>query len=866
MRDGEHALSETEVRLLTWLARHPGRPVSRDKLQVEVWGYAEGVVSRAVDSLVKRLRKKIELDPGQPVLLATIPGEGYAWNGPVLSGRPEGARLPRYPDVWVGREAELARAQELVSKGARLVSVVGPAGAGKTRLVATLAAAEDLAGRPAWFAELADAENRGDLVEAVLAALGTRVEAKNRESQLEAALRGREGVLVLDNLEQVADLAADMVALWLTAAPQICFVCTSRVQLEIRGERVLRLGPLDQNAAVALYLERARASWSELDVGADDRAVAELVDRLDRLPLAIELAASRAGVLGPRDLLARLEKGLGVLEGKVSLSGALAASWTLLEGEDRTAVRELCVFRGGFSLEGAEAVLTDGPGAADRVQSLARQSLIRVRTTPDGRRFQLYQAIRAFVREREGDDASAMSRHAAWTANEGQRAAMDWLHTGNASALRWIRSERLNLAAAWERNRQTDPDTAARALLADEMGRAVVGPEDRARAARLREISDAVSDPSLHARAEILLAARERNLGDIEASLARLETLGSLDEPLLESERLANIALAYGHRGRPDEAEQAWHASLALVEQPRVHRHSQALLHLGSICRGRGDYAGARAYRMRAISLSRSMGDPSGLVWALSGLAGIEASLGHIGEARKHLPEALIACEDPECTVSRSVPWEVMGLVALESGDLDDARQWCIKALDEAKSDGMVQALNVSGLLGAVLVEAGEVDAGMAALRVAISEYAGMGWRIYEGIHTGGLGMAALLVGRPEQAIVALERAVLLLAGDTAEWSMRLMLAAACTRTGDAERGARELAAVDRDALGESPPILWDLCAAAVDIDRDAAAVLKCARDPELGPESGRSWVDSLAYVRWAALILEAAVSAREPG
>ncbi|MCX4772963.1 MULTISPECIES: BTAD domain-containing putative transcriptional regulator [unclassified Streptomyces] len=405
------------------------------------------------------------------------------------AGRPAPAAPPGNLRVrltsFVGRESDIDTLRGDLS-GARLVTLLGPGGAGKTRLSQEAAESVDPATWPdgVWMAELAPVDDPESVPEAVLTALGGRetvlrgagaeeLRAVERSGGGEPLARltehcsGRRMLLLLDNCEHVIEAAAALADHLLARCPELTVLATSREPLGVPGEFVRPVDPLPEPMALRLFADRGAAALSGFRVDADERtaaATAEICRRLDGLPLAIELAAARLRMLTPRQIADRLDDRFRLLTGgsrtvlprQQTLRAVVDWSWDLLDEDERTALRRLSVFSGGWSLAAAEAVCADRPQDAHDVAgvlgSLVDKSLVVAAPAADGRmRYRLLETVGEYAAERldeAGERESVERQHLVFFRELARTTDPELRGPGQLAAIELFQREYENLRTA----------------------------------------------------------------------------------------------------------------------------------------------------------------------------------------------------------------------------------------------------------------------------------------------------------------------------------------------------------------------------------------------------------------------------------
>jgi len=647
--------------------------------------------------------------------------------------------LPAEGDTFIGRAEALVDLSRRIRSGARLVSVLGVGGTGKTR-VAMRYGRSWLGEFPGgvWFCDLAPARSVDDIASAVAQGLDIPLGSDDPVVRIGNAIAGRGICLViLDNFEQVARFAGRTLGHWLARADQARFVVTTREVLGLAGEVVLALPPLLPADGAALFVQRAAATKPDFQPNAEEEAaIAPLVALLDGLPLAIELAAARVRVMPPRVLLSRMSERFkllaskgGRLDRQSTLHATFDWSWDLLPPPEKVALAQLSVFEGGFTLEAAEAVIDlsecdDAPWTVDAVQALVDKSLVRSRSDD---RFDLLVSVQAYAAEHlqtEGRYASsgpaalvsAQSRHAAWFASLGPLRATE-AHCADLD----------NLATACRRAVQLgNGDAAAGALEGAWAALVLRGPF--VAGVELAELTCALPD-----------------LNDRAAAHARLA-----------------LAHALVMDGRSARAREVYDSALVCAGAAGDrHCEAWALFRLGSLHQLEGRIDDARARHLDAIRMARELGDSRLESMAASDLGNVALIEGHLDEALSNYTRALDLAREAGDQYLRGSVLGNLGKLHLEVGRLDEAEARFTEALSTARAVGHRRLegnmLCNLGMLHLLQERLAESEAGSRAALVVTRE---LGNVQVESIVLCILGIVIERQGRADEAQVQLEAAV----------------------------------------------------------------------------------------------------------
>jgi predicted ATPase/DNA-binding SARP family transcriptional activator len=692
---------------------------------------AEARAKAVPGARVDRSRRLVAPRPG------SVPGSD--------SNIPDGAprhNLPVPPTALIGRENELCVLRDLLrGEGARLVTLTGPGGIGKTRLA--LQVAEELSDAyrdGVSFVSLAPIRDCELVASTIAQTLGLREggDLPPRE-QLREYLRDRRTLLLLDNFEQVGE-AAPLVAELLANSPRLAVLVTSRERLRLQAEREFAVPPLavpngDQRAttnermpaggpdlvarlsqypAVELFVERAVAARADFRLTHENApAVAEICRRLEGLPLAIVLAAARVKLFSPEALLARLGSRLGLLTGgardlparQQTLRDTIAWSYDLLSEEEKALFRRLSVFAGGFTLEAAETVCAS---SVDRITSLLDKSLLREEEGDDEPRLGMLETIREYAAERleESGEGGAIRRahasffmafvEAAWS-GEGesgplwgpeQKQAFDRLereHDNLRAALNWshgepgeIETELRLLASAWTLWWMRGYMSEGRRWLESALARdEPMGP--RAAWARIGVL-----------RGAGLLASFQ---GDSEGHGTRMEECLAQARAIQHPEGIAWGLFALGRDNRQaGDLQTARSQFEEALDGMRAVGHRGAtgdiLMSLAGLCREQGDEVRARALHEEGLAQMVASGRPDYLGRAFAYRGGAAFRAGDYVLARSLFEKSLNASREVDQRFATGQTLHALARCARALGDRDEARALCSESLAISRAIG----------------------------------------------------------------------------------------------------------------------------------------------------------------------------------
>jgi predicted ATPase/DNA-binding SARP family transcriptional activator len=668
-RTGAHAAALPVLEAAQAQSPHD-EPLLADLLRSEAAVSGPAIALERFERYRRELREQLGTDPGE--LLQRTHRSLLALDRPVRRGvRYEVTEL-------IGRDGDLAQLRALMAS-ARVVSIVGAGGLGKTRLAHALA--RDATQPVVHFVELAGVTEAEDVAVEVGSILGVRDSVSARRTltaEQRADIRARiaqrlaqsPSLLVLDNCEHLVEAAAELTAFLVSASPDLRVLTTSRAPLAIAAERVYPLGELQTGDAAQLFRERAIAARPSVRL--TEQTVASIVSRLDGLPLAIELAAARVRAMSVEEIDRRLEDRFTLLRGgdrsapdrHQTLLAVIEWSWNLLDAGEQRALGRLALFHDGFTLEAAETVL--GDSAFDAVRGLVDQSLLSVREAPAGVRYRMLETVREFGRMQlagAGEEASARAAQRGWAVGYASAHQAALTGTGQFGAIDALSAEETNLADEL-RGAIADGDRDALVQLLAALG---LFWSMRGEHLRLIALVGAVAEavcgwlppPDLANAARVATAIILNNsmmIGGREADgplMDLLRQLGPDPDGNVYLSGLIRVLLAYDSAGSgnypyrfaADGADQAGATGfaerlVALAADPDRHTAAAASQMLGHERENAGDPLGAIEATERVLALVRDQDGP----WSRAMPHGLLADLTmHVGDHAAAVEHARIA-------------------------------------------------------------------------------------------------------------------------------------------------------------------------------------------------------------------------------
>ncbi|MBF6511034.1 AAA family ATPase [Nocardia farcinica] len=668
------------------------------------------------EALRRRLDDEFGVEPSQELKdlqLAMLRGD------PALAPRPEPRRasspavLPTRLSSFVGREREIERTRAELAD-ARLVTLFGPGGAGKTRLATETAAG--MSDRRVWFVELAPLRDEQDLTSAVLTALGVRenrlLEAPKAHalSRVGELLAAEPTLLVLDNCEHVIGAVAEFAQEVLGRSPQLQVLATSREPLAVAGERLLPVGPLElpestaeagESAAVQLFADRAAAarpgfSLDEGNIG----DVVEICRRLDGMPLAIELAAARLRAMSARQIADRLDDRFRLLTNgnrtsmprHRTLRAVVEWSWDLLTEQERTLARRLSVFAGSATPEAisgvcADAELTSGD-AFYALLSLVEKSLVEAVDSGQGMRYRMLETVRAFCGEQlaaAGEEDVLRASHTAYYVDFAERAAP---HLHLAEQIDWM--DRLDadhdniIAALHQATSSGDADRGIRlvAALCWYWSMAAQHEELTGRLSAVVALPGA-APPESRAVVELML----RIVADEPDWFTRLRDAVTAVRDTGARSRYLYAAMmepvAWMLSGAPSEMDRCVESAL---QDPRPWSRAAGLYCRAWGSEHSGNPGAAEKDLLAALAEFRAIGDRWGTASTIHNLAELRSQRGDHEGAIEALQESAATLRELRCTDDLVSVLARIGVERLRAGDLEGAQEQLRRAEETGRN------------------------------------------------------------------------------------------------------------------------------------------------------------------------------------
>jgi predicted ATPase/DNA-binding winged helix-turn-helix (wHTH) protein len=731
-------LGPRAVAVLTVLVSRRDAFVSKDSIMDIAWPGLV-VAENNVAVQISAVRKAIARAPGGDSWIETLPRRGYRFVGPAcllaqsateaVAGAAARSNLPEPVTSFIGRERELSDIRGLLA-GQRLVTLVGTGGIGKSRLA--LRAASEAIDRyrdGVWLVDLAAVVDPRLVAESVAQVLGVQEQARaSLTEELCAHLKPRRLLLVLDNCEHLIAACSTLIDALLRCAGELTIVATSREPLHVAGEQTFSLpalslpGPEDSVEAILrseagrLFVERARLQLPGFEpTERQAPALALVCARLDGIPLALEFAAARVRLLSLEQIAARLDDRFRLLTSETRLApprqqtlrATLDWSFDLLNEQERTVLRRLAIFPGGFTLEAASCVASDAQLAAaaviDVLAQLVARSLVIADTRDAGARYRFYDTTRAYAREKlaeANETASVERRHAQYFRDLYETAPDDWLRLPDADWSAAYLREVGNVRAALDWALSARGDAAIGIALAGASGAVWLQLSLLSEARQRLEAAVARVGPETPVLDQARLWLW---LGSLWLTTAPVQAVADLQRAVELYRRLGDtLGLGYSlvrlggecvFMGRLEQAAPILAEALSLLESAAVPRPlAQYHNAFGLLKVLTGDPVAARSHYEKALSLYRTAGAERMVPVMLGFLADMMWAMGDLDAALAAFHETVARQRRQPHATRSSLGFALTNLagVLIERGQLDEAMVAAREGLPLLKGAGHV--------------------------------------------------------------------------------------------------------------------------------------------------------------------------------